>query len=182
MTMVLSCRVFALIFFAIGATLANDVAAQADVAVVLQAESMPIKTSGEICPQGDAWALKENGSVSQPVVFTKGRYRLAVLARGNYVHEARQVMEIKVDGVPFGDPITVDSGDWTNYRVEGKLAAGTRDVSVELTNGDFDPESKEYRQLDIDQVSIDQLANVGKRVPWSLTVVLIGPVSPVQQA
>ena len=180
--MVLSLRVFALIFFALAAIWSSRLSARAESALVLQAESMPIKTSGEICPQGNAWALKENGSISQPVVFTKGRYRLEVLARGKNVHEAWPVMQVKVDGIPFGDPITVDSDDWINYRVEGKLAAGTRDLSVELTNGEFDPENKEYRQLDIDQVSIDQLPNVGKRVPWKLTVVLIGPVDPVEQA
>jgi hypothetical protein len=180
--MVSKFRVIALIFLSLSALLMRPAMANDDVVVVLQAESMPTKTSGEISQGGTAWAIKENGSISQPVTFTKGKRRLEVLARGTYIRDAWPVMQLKVDGAAVGAPITVASCDWSIYAVEALLAAGTRSVSVELTNAYFDREANKYRLLEIDQVSSDQVSSDNVSVPWGLTVVLLGPMDPVQHA
>ncbi len=181
-----SARVIAIFVVGLFLLLKPSVMAYAEV-LVLQAESMPTKTSGEISKDGSGWAINDNGYISQPVTFTKGKFRIEVLARGTNIGDAWPVMQIRVNGTAFGDPITISSNEWSTYSVEGSLDEGTSDVRVELTNSYFDEQANSYRLLEVDRLSIeqqsdDQPSGNGGKVPWRLGVVLMGPIDPVEQA
>ena len=175
-------RTIALIIFTLGVVSIRSIESHAQASLVLQAESMPFKGNGQVSNNGAAWAINENGSISQPVVLTEGKYRVEVTARGSYVGDAWPVVQIKLDGIPVGPKIAVDSSEWSVYSVEEKLANGAGSISVELTNSSFDPQTKTHRSLEIDQLSIEQISKHRQTVPWRLTVVLMGPVDPVQHA
>jgi hypothetical protein len=180
--MVVSIRILAIIFFGVSIVLIRPAESQAQDALVLQAESMPFKASGQLSNNDSAWAIDENGSITQPVMLTKGKYRLQVVARGTSVGDAWPEMQLKIDGIAVGPKVAVDSTDWSTYSVEEQLTNGAGSVSVELTNAYFDQETNRYRSLEIDKVIIEKLSNNKKSVSWRLTVILMGRVDPVQHA
>lgn len=172
-------RLFALVILSLSALM--PVRAQnAEGNLELQAESMLIKSSGEISNGGGAWIIRENGFIGNPVTFTEGKYRLEILARGTKLGDDWPVMQLKFDGAAVGAPITVDSSAWSTYSVEATLGISTGTLSVELLNGELDQEANTHRLLEIDQVSIVQTSR--GNVSWKLIVVLLGPVDPVQHA
>jgi|GEM_PF-3116906 len=180
--MVTRIRIIAILFFVVSISLIRPSESQAQGFVVLQAESMPFKDSGQPGNNGASWAIDENGSITQPVMLTKGKYRLHVVARGTSVGDAWPEMQLKIDGIAVGPKVVVDSTDWSTYSVEEQLANGAASVSVELTNAYFDQETNRYRSLEVDRVTIENLSNHKKSLPWRLTIVLMGPVDPIQHA
>jgi len=150
--------------------------------LVLQAELMPIKSGGEISSDGNAVIISDRGSISQPVILERSKYRIEIKARGVRVQESWPAMQLKIDGVVFGSPVTVDSEEWRVYTIEGSVADLTAgNVAIELVNP-VEQNAKDHSRLEIDQVTIDQLAPPEKntRVPWKLAVVLVGPIDSTQ--
>src|SRR5262245_44069940 len=176
--MTFTLRIVLVLLFPLSLALMCPTMGYAQQTLVLQAELMPIKSGGEISSDGNAVTISDRGSISQPVILEKGKYRREIKARGMGAQDSWPALQVKIDGVVFGGPVSVDSEDWRVYTVEGSVADLTAgNVAIALVNtGEQNGQS--HSRLEIDQVTIDQLAPPDKNtsVPWKLTVVLVAPI------
>jgi len=119
-------------------------------ALTLQAEAMPVKTTGG--PTSGGWIIWSNGYVAAPVSFpATGEYEFAVVARGTFAGGAWPRMEVRIDQGVLG-AVTVDTTSWRTFTVRGAVAAGSHQVALAFTNDYYSPPAD--RNLDVDQVTI----------------------------
>ena len=128
-------RVVLGLLFPISLALMCPTIGRAQQTLVLQAELMPIKSGGEISSEGTAVTISDRGSISQPVILEKSKYRIEIKARSLGHQESWPAMQIKIDGSVFGSPVTVGSEDWRVYTIEGSLADWTQgNVAIEMAS------------------------------------------------
>jgi hypothetical protein len=135
--------------------------------VVLEAETMPVKTTG--VPVPDGWGLKTNGYIEETVAFpSSGEYELQVTARGDYAGAAWPIMEIRLDRRRIAIT-TVSSTSWRDdYRLRVYVPAGEHRVAVAFIN-DFYRKGQGDRNLYIDKVKVTApLSSVPPREPITL--------------
>ena len=118
--------------------------------VVLEAESMPVKTTGGAVTSG--WNIWSNGYIEDTVQFpTSGQYQFKVIARGDMAGGGWPIMEIRIDQVAFAT-IVVSSSTWTTYTATTQVSAGTHAVAIAFTNDYYVPPAD--RNLLVDKVTI----------------------------
>ncbi len=120
---------------------------------VLEAETMPMKTTGG--PEPGGWNIWSNGYIEGTVTFpANGEYDLRVMARGTPAAGSWPIMELRVDGVTVAT-FTVTASDWAAYTVHSSMTAGSRRITVAFTNDAYVP--PEDRNLYVDKVQIGAL-------------------------
>jgi DNA-binding beta-propeller fold protein YncE len=105
--------------------------------VTLEAENMPIKTTGTLRSPG--WLLWDSGYIAQDVTFpAAGLYKFTLRAQGNLVAGDWSQAELRLDQAPQ-TVITVDSPTYTDFVVEMTVGAGTHEVAIAFINDYWDP-------------------------------------------
>ena len=118
--------------------------------VVIQAENMPVKTTGG--PTTNGWNLWSNGYIEDTVQFpTSGQYQFKVIASGDMAGGGWPIMEIRIDKVAFAT-FVVNSSTWTTYTATKQISAGTHAVAIAFTNDYYAPPAD--RNLRADKVTI----------------------------
>jgi len=118
--------------------------------VTLEAEDMPIKTTGGSTTDG--WNIWSNGYIADDVNFqTEGTYTFDVTAKGSFAGGAWPIMEVRIDQTNVGT-VTVDSSNWTVYTIEAYVTSGTHEVAIAFTNDYYN--SPEDRNLLIDKIIV----------------------------
>ncbi|MCY2989895.1 MAG: hypothetical protein NTY19_18780 [Planctomycetota bacterium] len=111
------------------------------------------KLEGEIIqrqPPGVIFATV--GSATQEIAFpTAGDYLIGVLARGTPCFGVYPIVQVAIDGKPFGQISVTDR--WQTTCVFGRVTAGRHKVSVSFINDAGDP-PREDRNLYVDKVLI----------------------------
>ena len=126
-------------------------AADAAFSATLEAETMPIKTTGG--PVTGGWNIWSNGYVEGTVAFpADGEYTLQVMARGTPVASSWPLMEVRIDG-QWVATIQVTTKDWAPYAVRSSISAGSRRIAVAFTNDAYAP--PEDRNLYVDKVNVE---------------------------
>jgi len=123
--------------------------------VTLEAEDMPIKTTGGSTTDG--WNIWSNGYIADDVNFqTEGTYTFDVTAKGSFAGGAWPIMEVRIDQTNVGT-VTVDSSNWTVYTIEAYVTSGTHEVAIAFTNDYYN--SPEDRNLLIDKIIVTESGN-----------------------
>ena len=118
--------------------------------IVIEAEDMPIKTTG--VPISGGWNIYSNGYIADNVDFAAGGVvSFEVISRGSYAGGAWPIMEIRIDQTPVGT-VTVDSSSWAAYTIQASITAGTHEVAIAFTNDYYN--SPDDRNLYVDKVTI----------------------------
>ena len=126
------------------------------VPVTLEAENFATKTAGD--PTADAYCMWANGYIEDSVNFpVSGNYSFIVTAFGSAAAGLCPEMEIRIDQSPIGS-VTVDSGIWETYVIEGNIPAGIHNVAIAFTNDYYNP--PEDRNLYVDTVFISLSADL----------------------
>lgn len=137
--------------------------------VVLEAENMPVKTTGGATTNG--WNIWSNGYIEDTVQFpTSGQYQFQVIASGTPAGGNWPLMEIRIDQAVIAT-VVVNAGVWTTYPRTAQISAATHAVAIAFTNDAYAP--PEDRNLLIDKVTI--LAPSSDTIPP--TVSLSAPAS-----
>ncbi|MCK5283627.1 MAG: DUF4215 domain-containing protein, partial [Nanoarchaeota archaeon] len=129
-----------------------ELAPQEDI-ITLEAEDMPIKTTGGNWAPYDSWCIWSNGYIQDTVDFSETRtYSLEVIAKGSYANNAWPNMEIRIDGVKV-DSKTIDSTGWYSYITIKQITAGSHDVAIAFTNDYY--AAPDDRNLYVDKIIIE---------------------------
>ena len=146
----LALLLFAAPFIAIPCPLVHAVQTFTGGQVVLQAENMPVKTTGGAVTNG--WNIWSNGYIEETVQFpVSGQYQFQVVASGTPASGNWPTMEIRIDQIAIATVI-VNSGTWTTYARAASVSAGTHAVAIAFTNDVYVP--PEDRNLLVDQVTL----------------------------
>jgi hypothetical protein len=120
------------------------------VPVTLQAENFATKTTGS--PTADAYGIWTNGYIEDSVNFpVSGKYSFIVTAFGSVGAGLWPEMEIRIDQSTI-DSVTVNSGTWGTYVIQGNIPAGIHKVAIAFTNDYY--RSPEDRNLYVDSIFI----------------------------
>jgi len=119
---------------------------------IIEAENMPIKTSGR--STSDGWIIVGEGYIADNMDFAAGgTVSFEVMAKGSYAGGAWPIMEVRIDQTLVGT-VTVDSSSWTTYTIQASITAGTHEVAIAFINDYFD--SPDDRNLYVEKVTIIQ--------------------------
>lgn len=114
--------------------------------VTLEAETMPIKTTGDLRPPG--WVLWDNGYIAQNVVFpVSGAYQFTLRAQGDFVAGEWSQAELRLDQAPR-TVITVNSSTYTEFVVNLTVSAGMHQVALAFINDYWDPPNDRNLRVD----------------------------------
>ena len=126
------------------------------VPVTLQAENFATKTTGG--PTADAYCIWSNGYIEDSVNFpVSGKYSFIVTVFGSAAAGFWPKMEIRIDKSTIGS-VTVNSGIWGTYVIEGNISAGIHKVAIAFTNDYYKP--PEDRNLFVDSIFISSSAQL----------------------
>lgn len=118
--------------------------------VDIEAEDMPIKTTGGLT--SDGWNIWSNGYIADNLNFaTGGNVSFEVAARGSYAGGAWPIMEVRIDQIPVRT-VTVNASDWAAYTVQANITPGMHEVAIAFINDYYKPPND--RNLYVDKVSI----------------------------
>jgi phosphodiesterase/alkaline phosphatase D-like protein len=126
-----------------------------DLGVTLEAENMPIKTTGGARPPG--WGLWSNGYLAQTVNFPRTEsYRFTLRAYGSIAALAGQPgewskAELRIDQVARA-VITVNTPTYAEFTTTFSVTAGTHQVAIAFINDLYNP--PEDRNLWVDWLKI----------------------------
>ncbi|MBW2054581.1 MAG: PKD domain-containing protein [Deltaproteobacteria bacterium] len=115
----------------------------------IEAEDMPIKTSGR--PISGGWNLWSDGYIADTVDFpTRGIYTFEVRASGSYDKGAWPIMEVCIDQTGVGT-VKVDDSIYAIYTIEADVASGMHEVAIGFAN-DYKPPKE--KNLYVDKINI----------------------------
>jgi|GEM_PF-2494563 len=118
--------------------------------VTLEAESMPIKTTGSARPPG--WGLWNNGQLAQTVNFPRtDSYRFILRAYGSIAAGEWSKAELRIDQVTRA-VITVNTPTYAEFTATFNVTAGARQVAIAFVNDLYSP--PEDRNLWVDWLKI----------------------------
>jgi hypothetical protein len=144
---------------------------------VLEAETMPVKTTGEPVPDG--WNLWSRGHVEGSLEVAGGEYDLRVIARGSPVRNSWPQMHLRVDGRLVA-VFAVTSDTWKTYAIRHSLSAGSHTIRVAFTNDLYAP--PEDRNLYVDKVQVASLLTPPAAPASSDRIILEAEKMPVKTA
>ncbi|MCK5180889.1 MAG: hypothetical protein KAR32_15255, partial [Candidatus Omnitrophica bacterium] len=122
--------------------------------VTLEAEDMPVKTTGGACLGG--WNIWSNGYIEGLVSFPDAAvYEFEIIARGSYAGGAWPNMELRIDRNTVKSA-TVNSSNWTSYFMRAEMTAEEHAVAVAFTNNYYLP-GVEDRNLYVDKIIIREV-------------------------
>ena len=121
------------------------------VEVEIEAEDMPIKTTG--APTSGGWNIYSIGYIADNMDFAAGgTVMFDVMARGSYAGGAWPIMEVRIDQTPVGT-VTVDSSSWAAYTIQASITPGMHEVAIAFINDYYIPPGAD-RNLYVDKVTI----------------------------
>ncbi len=129
----------------------------ASVLGIVEAEAMPIKTTGAAVSSG--WALYSNGHLAQTIQFpATGAYLFAAVARGTLAMGIGPRLALRIDGAVV-DAVSVATNSWRTYSMMADVSAGSHELALVFDNDEYRP--PEDRNLYLDQIRFGLDPNPG---------------------
>ncbi|MDQ7054925.1 MAG: fibronectin type III domain-containing protein [candidate division KSB1 bacterium] len=102
--------------------------------IVLQAETMAVRTGGRLTDDGAGWRFTERGYVADSIrVRADGAYTILVQARGSRVDGQWPLVSLTLDGSPFAQ-MQIQSENYQTYRTEIYFMAGAYELGLHYNN------------------------------------------------
>ncbi len=142
--------------------------------VTLEAENMPVKTTGSASEPG--WALWDNGYIAQNLNFANsGLHRLTLRACGRLAAGEWSMAELRLDQAPQATTVVADS-EYADFTVEFYVVAGIHQIAIAFINDYYDP--PDDRNLYVDWLRV-QFSGPADDQPPAISNIAAGHITPV---
>lgn len=144
----------------------------------VEAEGMKTEYGG-MWPSGKYVLMYTNAAISTRIIFPEAaEYIFGIYVSGTPFHSTYPEVSLLVDDVRRAS-VMLEGPDWKIYTITTYIDAGEHKISLAFTNDDYDPATKEDRNLLIDKLMYagaeDQTTNMKRLLtPAALAKVLLG--------